>query len=116
MTETRMHTCHEKCDNPICLLVRERDGLAKECDRLTGLWIEAKDEANRFRAALEKIALEEKTGALEGRKWLNISHAQCSEVIRRDTLIAREALGCLCQNGIRGRYCAGYHVKPSSPG
>ena len=45
-TETRVHTCHENYDNPVCLLVRERDELRQQlatsqarCGKLEGAMI-----------------------------------------------------------------------------
>lgn len=61
-----------------------------------------KEENCRLREALEKISSKYGTG-----DFFPNSGSDCSE-------IAYNALGgCLCRNGIRGKYCADYHVKSS---
>lgn len=104
-------------------LSRRNDELEKEADRLTGIWIEAKDEANVLRQLDQQ--LRDEITRLK-RIITGENRCPCGAVIFADTeewevplcynCYEEKTSPCYCKDGIRGRYCVDYHVKPSSPG
>ena len=62
---TAIHSCHNECQRPICVLRRERDEAREEANKLSGAYedatnyyariIELKEELDEAREALVKI-------------------------------------------------------------